>query len=142
MIGCRKLLSFGFSIEQGARLTPLKQKSNSIMKEYEEVRSHLIAMLEELNLRLSRITNNVRHSDVPLEKDFSEQATQNENNEVMDYLGNSARTEIEMIKQAIARIDNGEYGICQVCDEPIGKERLEALPYSSMCIKCASKAEH
>lgn len=112
------------------------------MKEYEEVRSHLIAMLEELNLRLSRITNNVRHSDVPLEKDFSEQATQNENNEVMDYLGNSARTEIEMIKQAIARIDNGEYGICQVCDEPIGKERLEALPYSSMCIKCASKAEH
>lgn len=112
------------------------------MKEYEEVRSHLIAMLEELNLRLSRITNNVRHSDVLLEKDFSEQATQNENNEVMDYLGNSARTEIEMIKQAIARIDNGEYGICQVCDEPIGKERLEALPYSSMCIKCASKAEH
>lgn len=112
------------------------------MKEYEEVRSHLIAMLEELNLRLSRITNNVRHSDVPLEKDFSEQATQNENNEVMDYLGNSARTEIEMIKQAIARIDNGEYGICQVCDEPIGKERLEALPYSSLCIKCASKAEH
>ena len=112
------------------------------MKEYEEIRSHLIAMLEELNLRLARITNNVRHSDVPLEKDFAEQATQNENDEVMDYLGNSARTEIEMIKQAIARIDNGQYGICQVCDEPISKERLEALPYSNMCIKCASKAEH
>lgn len=111
------------------------------MKEYEEVRSELIAMLEELNLRLARITNNVRHSDVPLEKDFAEQATQNENNEVMDYLGNSARTEIELIKQAIARIDNGQYGICQVCDEPISKERLEALPYSSMCIKCASIAE-
>jgi len=61
------------------------------MKEYEEIRNHLIAMLEEQNLRLSRITNNIRHSDVPLEKDFSEQATQNENNEVMDYLGNSAR---------------------------------------------------
>ena len=111
------------------------------MKEYEEVRSNLIAMLEELNLRLDRITKNVRHSDVPLEKDFAEQATQNENNEVMDYLGNSARTEIEMIKQAIARIDNGQYGMCQVCDEPIGKERLEAVPYSNMCIKCASKVK-
>ena len=111
------------------------------MKEYEEVRQTLCAMLEELNLRLDRITNNVRHSDVPLEKDFAEMATQNENNEVMDYLGNSAKTEIAMIKQAIARIDNGQYGMCQVCDEPIGKERLEALPYSSMCIKCASKAE-
>jgi len=111
------------------------------MKEYEEVRSNLITMLEELNLRLSRITNNVKHADVPLEKDFAEQATQNENDEVMDYLGNSARTEIEMIKQAITRIDNGQYGICQVCGEPISKERLEALPYSNLCIKCASKAE-
>jgi RNA polymerase-binding protein DksA len=111
------------------------------MKEYEEVRQTLCAMLEELNLRLDRITKNVRHSDVPLEKDFAEMATQNENNEVMDYLGNSAKTEIGMIKQAIARIDNGQYGMCQVCDEPIGKERLEALPYSSMCIRCASKAE-
>lgn len=112
------------------------------MKEYEDVRIKLIAMLEELDLRLARITNNVRHTDVPLEKDFAEMATQNENNEVMDYLGNSARTEIEMIKQAIAGIDNNQYGICQVCDEPISKERLDALPYSNMCIKCASKAEH
>jgi len=111
------------------------------MKKHEEIRSHLIAMLEDLNLRLDRITKNVRHSDVPLEKDFAEQATQNENNEVMDYLGNSARTEIEMINQAIARIDNGQYGICQICNEPISKERLEAVPYSNMCINCASKAE-
>jgi DnaK suppressor protein len=127
---------------QSLRVTPFKEKSNSIMKEYEEIRNRLIAMLEELNLRLTRITNDVRHLEVPLEKDFSEQATQNENDEVMDYLGNSARTEIEMIKQAIARIDNGRYGICQVCDEPISIERLKALPYSNMCIKCASKAEH
>ena len=120
---------------------PHKEKSNDIMKEYEEIRNHLIGMLEDLNLRLDRITKNVRHSDVPLEKDFAEQATQNENNEVMDYLGNSARTEIEMINQAIARIDNGQYGMCQVCDEPIGKERLEAVPFSNMCIKCASKVK-
>ena len=111
------------------------------MKEYEEVRIKLIAMLEDMDLRLARITNNVRHADVPLEKEFAEMVTQNENDEVMDYLGNSARTEIEMIKQAIAGIDNGQYGTCQVCDEPISKERLDALPYSTMCIKCASKAE-
>jgi DnaK suppressor protein len=122
-------------------VTPLKGKSNNIMKEHEEIRKHLIAMLEELNLRLARITNDVRHLDTPLEKDFSEQATQNENNEVMDYLGNSARTEIEMIKQAITRLDNGQYGFCQVCGEPISKKRLIALPYSTMCINCASKAE-
>jgi len=45
------------------------------MKNMKEIRNHLIAMLEEQNLRLSRSTNNIRHSDVPLEKGLSEQAT-------------------------------------------------------------------
>jgi DnaK suppressor protein len=112
------------------------------MKEYEDIRRRLSVMLEELELRVARITHNVKHSDEPLEKDFAEQATQHENDEVLDYLGNSARAEITQIKHAIARIDSGKYGLCEVCDEPIRKERLEAVPYSTMCIRCASQAGH
>jgi RNA polymerase-binding protein DksA len=107
------------------------------MKEYEEVRNSLIEMLEDLDDRLSKITHDIKE---PLDKDFEEQATQQENDEVLDGLGNAARTEIEMVKQAIARIDKGEYGVCQLCGKPISKERLKAIPYSSMCIKCASQA--
>lgn len=107
------------------------------MKEYEEVRNSLIEMLEDLDDRLGKITHDVKE---PLDKDFEEQATQTENNEVLDSLGNAARTEIALVKQAIARIDKGEYGLCQVCGQPIGKERLKIVPYSSMCIKCASQA--
>jgi len=110
------------------------------MKEYDETRSVLITMLEELNNRLDTIIHDVRHEQTPLEKDFAEQATQNENNEVIDYLGNSARTEISQIKQAIANIDSGRYGICEACAEPISKERLAVVPYTSQCIKCASQA--
>src|SRR5690242_9162834 len=107
------------------------------MKEYEEVRNSLIEMLEDLDDRLDKITHDVKE---PLDKDFEEQATQQENDEVLDSLGNAARTEIEMVKQAISRIDKGQYGLCEVCGEPIGKERLKAVPFSSMCIKCASQA--
>lgn len=110
------------------------------MKDYEEVRNHLIEMLEELDERLDKITKDVKHTDVPLEKDFAELATQSENNEVLDYLGNAARAERDRVQQAIARIDSGEYGICELCGEPIKKERLQAVPYSSMCVKCASQA--
>jgi len=113
-----------------------------MMSEFEEVKLVLYEMLEELDERLAKITEDVRHTDEPVEKDFSEQATQNENNEVQDYLGNSARTEIAMIKQAISRIDSGEYGVCQVCGEPINIERLKVIPYSNMCVKCASVASH
>jgi DnaK suppressor protein len=107
------------------------------MKEYEELRHGLIDMLEELDDRLAKITHDVKE---PLDKDLEEQATQAENDEVLDNLGNAARTEIEMVKQALARIDKGQYGLCLVCGQPISKERLKAIPYSSMCIKCASQA--
>lgn len=110
------------------------------MKEYEQVRSNLIEMLQELDERLTNITDDVKHTNVPLEKDFAEIATQSENDEVLDYLGNAARAERDRVQQAIARIDSGEYGICELCGEPIRKERLEAVPYSSMCVKCASQA--
>ena len=111
------------------------------MKEYQEVRSHLVDMLEELDERLSKITDDVRHVDKPMEQDFSEQATENENDEVLDALGNAARDEVEKIKQAISRIDAGTYGICLNCGEPIRKERLAALPYANSCIHCAEKQE-
>lgn len=105
--------------------------------EYEAVRHSLIDMLEELDDKLAKITQDVKE---PLDRDFEEQATQVENDEVLDSLGNAARTEIEMVKQAISRIDKGQYGLCQVCGEPISKERLKVIPYSTMCIKCASQA--
>lgn len=108
---------------------------------YDDVRHNLISMLEELDERLTIITNDVRHADEAVEKDFEEMATQNENNEVQDFLGNSARVEIAAIKQAIARIDAGEYEHCHTCGETINPERLKAVPFSVQCIKCASLAE-
>ena len=109
------------------------------MNDYQTTRQQLVSQLEELNLRLDRITHNLKHENQPLEKDFAEQATQNENDEVMDYLGNSARTEIAQITLAIARIDKGQYGQCLQCAEPISPARLAALPFAKLCIACASK---
>lgn len=108
---------------------------------YDDVRHNLISMLEELDERLTKITNDVRHTDDDVEKDFEEMATQNENNEVQDFLGKSARVEIAAIKQALARIDAGHYDICQTCGESINAERLKAVPFSMQCMKCASLAE-
>jgi RNA polymerase-binding transcription factor DksA len=130
-------MKFGFIIEQYSCSTKASQIEGFVMKEYEEVRSSLIEMLEDLDDRLGKIAHDVKE---PLDKDFEEQATQAENDEVLDGLGNAARTEIEMVREAIARIDQGGYGSCQVCGQPINKERLKAVPYTTMCIKCASQA--
>jgi len=109
------------------------------VKEFEEIRDNLLDMLEELDERLEKITDDVKHVREPPEKDFAEQATEMENNEVLDYLGNATRAEIDQIKNAISRIDQGRYGRCSICGQSIDKKRLEALPFSSKCIKCAEQ---
>ncbi len=45
------------------------------------------------------------------------------------------------IKEALARIDNGTYGICEECGGEIGFERLKARPVTTLCIECKSKQE-
>ena len=45
------------------------------------------------------------------------------------------------IDAALGRIENGTYGVCQQCENPIGADRLEALPWATLCIDCKRKQE-
>ena len=42
---------------------------------------------------------------------------------------------------ALKKIDDGTFGICEICEEPIGKKRLEARPETPLCIKCKEDQE-
>ena len=42
---------------------------------------------------------------------------------------------------ALKKIEEGSFGICEICEEPIGKKRLEARPETSLCIKCKEDQE-
>ena len=46
------------------------------------------------------------------------------------------------IDEALARMDEGSFGACEDCEEPIELRRLEARPVSTMCIACKEKQEH
>lgn len=46
------------------------------------------------------------------------------------------------VVEALARLDDGSYGSCVTCGEPIPHERLEALPHASQCVACKSKEPH
>jgi DnaK suppressor protein len=45
------------------------------------------------------------------------------------------------INEALRRIDEGTYGKCEVCGQPIKESRLKALPFATMCISCKEKEE-
>lgn len=46
-----------------------------------------------------------------------------------------------LIEDALVRIENGRYGICEECDVKIPKTRLNAIPYTPICVKCAARLE-
>ncbi|MBI5286799.1 MAG: RNA polymerase-binding protein DksA [Deltaproteobacteria bacterium] len=48
---------------------------------------------------------------------------------------------IAKIKEALKRIDDGTYGICEVCGEGISEKRLEARPVTTYCIECKKEEE-
>lgn len=48
---------------------------------------------------------------------------------------------LEQIVQALARVDEGSYGVCQECGKDIGSERLQVIPYTPHCVECARKIQ-
>jgi len=115
-------------------------KEHAVTK-YHHIRENLLARRTELMTRLEQITSDVRHEEEPLSADFAEQATERENEEVMDALGSQARQELALVSGALRRIEADEFGECTECGEPIADQRLEALPFAETCINCAAIAE-
>ncbi len=56
-------------------------------------------------------------------------------------LTQNARDLLELTERALARIDNGTYGICESCGQPIGKARLQAFPRATLCVECKQREE-
>ena len=108
------------------------------MGEFDAIVEKLKLKKEELEQRLDKVEDSLRKTHA---KDWSEQAQERENEEVVEKLEETARIELNQINEALSRIENDRYGICDVCDTPIRPERLEVLPYTNRCFNCASELE-
>src|SRR5215472_18670418 len=53
---------------------------------------------------------------------------------------NQARDQLSRVDAAISRLDEGRYGQCETCGQPIGAERLAARPTATRCIDCAGRS--
>jgi len=56
-------------------------------------------------------------------------------------LANISRDKLAQNRHALERLDNGSYGVCESCGEPIGKFRLQAAPRATLCRSCKEKSE-
>jgi RNA polymerase-binding transcription factor len=104
----------------------------------EAIRRELRERRRVLTGRVGRIEVDVRHQEAPLEQDAEERVVQLENDPVLEALDETGRRELEEIDAALRRLDEGSYGRCTRCGQPIAPARLRALPAAATCAAHAS----
>ena len=52
-----------------------------------------------------------------------------------------ATHQLELVDEALARLDDGTFGACRRCGKPIAEPRLEALPWAAYCIECQRQVD-
>lgn len=96
----------------------------------------------QLESRLAALDHRLRALDAELDshqsKDWEELALEREGDEVLEKLGQSGEAEMAQIAAALARMDRGEYGVCVQCGAKITAQRLDLLPFTPFCRRCAT----
>ena len=108
---------------------------------------------QELEQARERLHKTIEHHDIgnaSLEEETGEllsaadnhladTATETYERELDEGLEEDAREQLRQVESALARIESGEYGTCEVCGKTIPVERLEAMPSATLCIDDARR---
>jgi len=94
------------------------------------------SLLEEAGKTVSEMT-----ADTTNFPDPNDRATQESDRNFELRIRDRERKLINKIKEALARIDDGSFGICEVCGEEISEGRLRARPVTTLCIDCKIEEE-
>lgn len=97
-------------------------------------KAQLEAKKTEIDGRLAAINRDLRKT---YDANSTEQATERENDEVLESLAQQCAEELALIQTALDRIAQGSYGQCSKCGDDIGEARLSAQPEAAQCMKCA-----
>lgn len=101
------------------------------------IRARLLALRSELASRHSRIEKHLDQREEPLPHHREDLASELSNRDTLEELDAGAVVELHDIDHALARLDTGQYGVCERCRRAIAPERLELLPFAATCATCA-----
>ena len=73
--------------------------------------------------------------------DLYDAASEERERVIQILLTDRDRTKLNAIDKALARIETGSYGVCEVCDDDIAEGRLELLPFTRLCVTCQAQRE-
>ncbi len=98
----------------------------------------LLTLKEEYETRIDKIEDHIQNPQDDLNEHWEDQAISYRQNDMRQNLKSEAHQSLIYVENALSRIENGTYGECEVCGEPIEAQRLEALPYATLCMEHAA----
>ena len=105
------------------------------------LRQLLLDKKSELIANVSEEEKEGRESVSVEAKDFADMATESYGQELNFSISDAGRKNLRDIENALLRINEGTYGVCESCGKPIAESRLEAVPHARMCISCQENSE-
>ena len=101
------------------------------------VRARLERHKQELLRRAAELRADMTHAEGPRNPDFAEQVVELEGEAILSGVSEATDSEIHQVNRALKSLDEGHYGHCVHCGQAIDPRRLEVLPYSDRCVRCA-----
>jgi len=119
-----------------ATRSPLTKKELIDLRErLEAERDDLRAQLEELEESTFSAAQSDITGEMGFDEEYADAGTNTFEREKDLSLVNHLRDLMDRIDKALAKMDDGTYGLCDRCGKPIEKLRLKALPYANLCLK-------
>lgn len=106
--------------------------------EKKKIRERLIAEREQLYKKLNGNDLSVDDAETPDPVDL---AVRNYSKNVMLAVSENESRQLVLINEALERLEDDEYGICQNCEKEVSPKRLEAVPWARYCLNCQELVE-
>ncbi len=104
-------------------------------------RKKLLTKKEELYRMVSKTEQYGREADEESSQDVADKAASSYTKEFLFSHSSIERSIMQLVDEALARVEGGSFGVCIACESAIQARRLEAVPWTRYCISCQEKQE-
>ena len=120
----------------------MPKKATFTAKQSKEFRAQLETMRKDIFGAIKqRVAAKREDTGVKEMGDAFDDASEGREQELGYLMNTRDRDKMIKIEQALRRLDAGEYGLCEECEEPIGVKRLRAMPFAILCVRCQDEEE-
>ena len=113
----------------------MEQKKMKIFRE------RLLQKKQEILVAYNKNKSYGKEADEEGAQDIADKASNSYTKEFLFSLSNTERDMLQLVDEALVRLDGRSFGVCVVCEDEMDQKRLEAVPWAKRCISCQEKQE-